>query len=358
MDDKLRNKLQDIAERHEELGDMLCAPEVVEDKARFLAASREHADLRPVAEAFARYQQTETNLGEARELLADPDMRELAEDDVRTLDAQLHELEGALQRLLLPKDPNDSKNVVLEIRAGTGGEEAALFAADLWRMYSRYAERMGWSLDPMGASEAGAGGFREVSGLIRGKDVYANLKFESGVHRVQRVPATESQGRIHTSAATVASMPEAEEVDFKINPADIKLDVMRASGAGGQHVNTTDSKVRLTHIPTGLAVECQQEKSQTKNRDIAMVLLRSRLLDLEIQKYQAERAAQRKSQVGSGDRSEKVRTYNYPQDRITDHRISLTRHNLPSFMDGDIGEILTALRAHDEAERLADAQRD
>jgi peptide chain release factor 1 len=358
MDDKLRHKLQDIAERHEELGEMLCAREVVENKARFLAASREHADLRPVAEAFARFGHAERGLVEARELLADPDMRELAEDDVRRLEAEVAALEAELQRLLLPKDPNDSKNVVLEIRAGTGGEEAALFAADLWRMYTRHAERSGWHVEVMNTSEASAGGFREVSGLIRGKDVYANLKFESGVHRVQRVPATESQGRIHTSAATVAIMPEAEEIDFQINEADIKLDVMRASGAGGQHVNTTDSKVRLTHIPTGVAVECQQEKSQIKNREIALVLLRSRLLDREIQKYEAERAAQRKSQVGSGDRSEKVRTYNYPQDRVTDHRINLTKHNLPAFMDGDIGEMLTALRAHDEAERLSDPDRE
>ena len=358
MDDKLRNKLQDIAERHEELGEMLCAPEVIEDKARFLAASREHAELAPVAELFARFCQAETNLEEARELLADPDMKELAQEDVGRLEAELVELEAELQRALLPKDPNDSKNVVLEIRAGTGGEEAALFAADLWRMYNRHAERMGWKVEPMSMSEASAGGFREVTGLIRGKDVYANLKFESGVHRVQRVPVTESQGRIHTSAATVAIMPEAEEVDIHISDSDIRLDVMRASGAGGQHVNTTDSKVRLTHIPSGIAVECQQEKSQTKNREIAMVLLRSRLLDLEIQKYQAERAADRKSQVGSGDRSEKVRTYNYPQDRVTDHRINLTRHNLPAFMDGDIGDVLTALRAHEEAERLADSQRD
>jgi peptide chain release factor 1 len=357
MEDKLRNKLQDIAERHEELGEMLCAPEVVGNKPRFLAASREHADLRPVAEAYARFRQAEQGLAEARELLADPDMRELAEADVRGLEGQVQALEAELQRLLLPKDPNDSKNVVLEIRAGTGGEEAALFAADLWRMYSRHAERMGWHIDVLSTSDAGAG-FREVSGLIRGKDVYANLKFESGVHRVQRVPATESQGRIHTSAATVAIMPEAEEIDFQINEADIKLDVMRASGAGGQHVNTTDSKVRLTHIPTGVAVECQQEKSQIKNREIAMILLRSRLLDMEIQKYEAERAAQRKSQVGSGDRSEKVRTYNYPQDRVTDHRINVTRHSLPAFMDGDIGEMLTALRAHDEAERLSDPDRE
>jgi peptide chain release factor 1 len=354
MDDKLRNKLQDISERHEELGAMLCAPEVVGDKPRFLAASREHADLRPVAEAFARFGQAEQSLAEARELLSDPDMRELAEDDIGRLQAEIAALDLELQRLLIPKDPNDSKNVVLEIRAGTGGEEAALFASDLWRMYSRHAERSGWKVEVMSISEASAGGFKEISALIRGKDVYASLKFESGVHRVQRVPATESQGRIHTSAATVAIMPEAEEIDVYVNPADIKLDVMRASGAGGQHVNTTDSKVRLTHIPTGVAVECQQEKSQIKNREIAMILLRSRLLDLEIQKYEAERAAERKSQVGSGDRSEKVRTYNYPQDRVTDHRINLTRHNLPAFMDGDLGDVLTALRAHQEAARLSD----
>lgn len=349
-------KLEDISERFEELGDMLCDPEITSDKTRFLSLSREHADLRPVAEAYATYKGTESNLLEARELLADPDMRELAADDIAGLESSMTEQQASLQKLLLPKDPNDSKNVVLEIRAGTGGEEAALFAADLWRMYGRFAERMGWNVEPMGLSEASAGGVKEVSGIIRGKDVYAHLKFESGVHRVQRVPATESQGRIHTSAATVAIMPEAEDVDIDINESDIRLDVMRASGAGGQHVNTTDSKVRLTHIPTGLAVECQQEKSQTKNRQIAMTLLRTRLLDAEIQKYQSKRAEQRKSQIGSGDRSEKVRTYNYPQDRVTDHRISLTRHNLPSFMDGDIVDIVTGLRAHDEADRLAEFQ--
>lgn len=356
MDAVIRRKLEDIRERFEELGDMLCDPEITGDKDRFLGLSREHADLKPVAEAFGVYLQTETNLAEAKELLEDPDMRELAEDDARRLEREMGTQEQELQRKLLPKDPNDSKNVVLEIRAGTGGEEAALFAGDLWRMYSRFAERSGWKVEPMGASEASAGGLKEVSGLIRGKDVYASLKFESGVHRVQRVPATESQGRIHTSAATVAIMPEAEEIDIEINEADLKLDVMRSSGAGGQHVNTTDSKVRITHLPSGIAVECQQEKSQTKNRDIAMTLLRSRLLDIELQKAQTERAAQRKSQIGSGDRSEKVRTYNYPQDRITDHRISMTRHNLPAFMDGDLTDVITSLRAHEEADRLAEAQ--
>jgi peptide chain release factor 1 len=355
METALRTKLEAIRERFEELGDMLCAPEINADKAKFLAASREHAELRPVAETFARFVDVERRIAEAKELLADPDMRQLAEADLRELAERSSELEHELQRLLLPRDPNDSKNVILEIRAGTGGEEAALFAADLWRMYGRFAEREGWSLEPLSASEATAGGFKEVVGLIKGKDVYAKLKFESGVHRVQRVPVTESQGRIHTSAATVAIMPEAEEVDVEINEADLKFEAMRASGSGGQHVNTTDSKVRVTHIPTGIAVESQQEKSQIKNREIAMRLLRARLLDLEIQKAQAERAAQRKSQVGSGDRSEKIRTYNYPQDRITDHRIGHTEHNLDVFMDGNVGHLIDALRTHDEAERLGES---
>ena len=354
METALRSKLEAIRERFEELGDMLCAPEINANKAKFLALSREHAELRPVAEAFGRFAELEQRLAEARELLADPDMRELAEADLPELQGQSEQLERELQKLLIPRDPNDSKNVILEIRAGTGGEEAALFAADLWRMYSRFAEREGWTVEPLSQSEASAGGFKEVTGLIKGRDVYAKLKFESGVHRVQRVPATEASGRIHTSAATVAIMPEAEEVDVHINEADLKFDTMRASGSGGQHVNTTDSKVRITHMPSGIAVESQQEKSQIKNREIAMRLLRARLLDLEIQKAQAERAAQRKSQVGSGDRSEKIRTYNYPQDRITDHRIGHTEHNLDAFMDGAVGHLVEALRAHDEAERLGD----
>lgn len=357
MEASIRAKLETLSERYEELGDMLCDPEITGNKREFLKLSREHAEIKPVVDAWTRFQELQTALEEAQELLSDPDMKELAQDDLDRLKGEESELEANLQKLLLPKDPNDSKNVILEIRAGTGGEEAALFAGDLWRMYTRFAERQGWNLTPMSMSEADAGGVKEVTGLLEGKNVYAMLKFESGVHRVQRVPATESQGRIHTSAATVAIMPEAEEVDFEINESDIKFEKMRASGAGGQHVNTTDSKVRLTHIPTGLAVESQQEKSQTKNREIAMNLLRSRLLDLEIQKAQKERAAQRKSQVGSGDRSEKIRTYNYPQDRISDHRIKLTRHNLDAFMDGDISDVIDALRAHDEAERLTDLDR-
>jgi peptide chain release factor 1 len=356
MEASLRAKLDSIADRHDELGAMLCDPEITQDKGRYLALSREHAEIAPLVAALHHYVQVEGSLAGAEELLADPDMREMAEQDVRELRTQRDQLAHDLQRLLLPKDPNDSRNVILEIRAGAGGEEAALFAANLWRMYLRYAERRNWGVEVMSVSDASAGGFKEITGLIRGKDVYALLKFESGVHRVQRVPATEAQGRIHTSTATVAIMPEAEEVDIVVNPKDLEIQTMRASGAGGQHVNTTDSAVRITHVPTGLAVHCAQEKSQIKNREIAMRLLRSRLLDREIQKYQTERAAQRKGQIGTGDRSEKVRTYNYPQDRISDHRIGLTRHALGDFMDGDIDDVIAALRASDEAQRLADAQ--
>ena len=356
MDPALRAKLESIAERHEELGEMLCAPEIAQDKTKLLALSREHAEIAPLAAAVARYRELEGRLGDAEELLADPDLRDMAEHDLRELKQQREVLEKDLQRLLLPKDPNDSRDVILEIRGGAGGEEAALFAADLWRMYTRFAERKGWSVEVMNTSDAAAGGLKEISAMIRGKDVYALLKFESGVHRVQRVPATEAQGRIHTSTATVAIMPEAEDVDVQINPKDLEIQFMRASGAGGQSVNTTDSAVRITHIPTGLAVHCMQEKSQTKNRELAMKLLRSRLLDREIQRVQAERAAHRRSQVGTGDRSEKIRTYNFPQDRVTDHRIGLTRHAIGDFIDGDLDDVIAALRASDEADRLAEAQ--
>jgi peptide chain release factor 1 len=356
MEAGLRRKLEGIAERYDELGAMLCAPEVVHDKPRFLAAQREHAELRAVAESFAKLLDVERRVAENEELLADPDMREMAQSELPALRDDLAALARELERALVPRDPNDSRDVVLEIRAGTGGEEAALFAAELWRMYVRYGERQGWRVEPTSMSEASAGGLKEVTGVVRGRDVYAKLKFESGVHRVQRVPATEAQGRIHTSAATVAIMPEAEEIDVVVRESELKVDTMRSSGSGGQHVNTTDSKVRITHVPTGIVVESQQEKSQIKNREIALMLLRTRLLDQKLQAQQAERAAHRREQVGSGDRSEKVRTYNFPQDRVTDHRIGLTRHNIVAFMDGDLDDVIAALRADDEAERLAAAR--
>ena len=354
MQPKLRAKIENIAERHEELGEMLCDQEIVTDKKRFLELSREHADLNPVALTFGRLRETERQLEEARELLDDPDMRELAQDDVRELQGQAEAIELELTKLLTPKDPNDGKNVILEIRAGTGGDEAGLFVADLWRMYGRYAERHGLSIDQVEYSANSAGGYKEVSGRVSGKQVYAQLKFERGVHRVQRVPATESQGRIHTSTATVAVMPEAEDIDIYIDPSDLEFTAMRSSGSGGQHVNTTDSAVRLIHKPSGIAVRCDQEKSQLKNRDLALKRLRSKLLEIEVQKAEAERAANRRDQIGTGERSEKIRTYNYPQDRITDHRVNLTRHNLPGFMDGDIDDVVGALRQDEEAARMAE----
>ncbi|MFO7563340.1 MAG: peptide chain release factor 1 [Enhygromyxa sp.] len=354
MQAKLRAKIESIAERHEELGEMICDPEVVADKQRFLALSREHADLSPVASTFGRLRELERQLEEARELLEDPDMRELAQDDLPAVEQALTQVSEELTRLLTPRDPNDGKNVILEIRAGTGGDEAGLFVADLWRMYSRFAERHRLTIDQIQFSENSAGGFKEISGRVTGKEVYAKLKFERGVHRVQRVPATESQGRIHTSTATVAVMPEAEEIDVDIDPSDVEFEAMRSSGSGGQHVNTTDSAVRITHKPTGIAIRVDQEKSQLKNRELALRRLRSKLLEIEIEKAEAERAADRREQIGTGERSEKIRTYNYPQDRITDHRVGLTRHNLAGFMDGDIDDLLSALRQDEEAARMAD----
>ena len=314
--------------------------------------AKEYSDLRPLIEQIHAYRQLRSDIEAAEEMLADPDMKELAEEELPALRRALPEAEAALQLALLPKDEADARPAIIEIRPGTGGDEAALFAGDLLRMYQRYAEARGWKFEIIEEQESDLGGIKEVIGHIKGENVFARLKFESGVHRVQRVPETESGGRIHTSAATVAVLPEAEDVDIEINANDIRIDTMRASGAGGQHVNTTDSAVRITHIPTGLVVT-SSEKSQHRNREIAMQVLKTRLYDLERQRIDGERSADRKSQVGSGDRSERIRTYNFPQGRMTDHRINLTLYKLDAVMGGDLDEIIDALTAHSQAEQLA-----
>ena len=314
--------------------------------------AKEYSDLRPLIEQIHAYRQLLSDIEGAEEMLADPDMKELAEEELPALRRALPEAEAALQLALLPKDEADARPAIIEIRPGTGGDEAALFAGDLLRMYQRYAEARGWKFEIIEEQESDLGGIKEVIGHIKGENVFARLKFESGVHRVQRVPETESGGRIHTSAATVAVLPEAEDVDIEINANDIRIDTMRASGAGGQHVNTTDSAVRITHIPTGLVVT-SSEKSQHRNREIAMQVLKTRLYDLERQRIDGERSADRKSQVGSGDRSERIRTYNFPQGRMTDHRINLTLYKLDAVMGGDLDEIIDALTAHSQAEQLA-----
>ena len=353
-----KDKMATLERRHEEVAALLGTAEVINKRAEFMKLSREHAELDPLVAAWKSYQKLVSDLAQAKQMAdaeSDGELRELAREEVRQLEEQRGKAEQDIKILLLPKDPNDGKNAILEIRAGTGGDEAALFAGDLYRMYTRFAERQGWKLEVMSMSEGSSGGMKEVICLVEGKDVFSKLKFESGVHRVQRVPATEAQGRIHTSAATVAVLPEADEVDVKINEDDLKIDTYRSSGAGGQHVNTTDSAVRITHMPTGVIVACQEERSQIKNRAKAMKMLRSKILDAEREKQAQAEAASRKSQVGSGDRSEKIRTYNFPQDRVTDHRIGLTKHNLPAVIDGNIDEIVDALRANAQAEALKES---
>ena len=349
------DKLEDLLRRFEEIQNELSEPSVVSDQNRFRKLMKEQNDLTPIVEAFQEYKKEKQNIEDSLLILeeeSDEEMRELAKEELAESKANVEALENKLKILLLPKDPNDEKNVIVEIRGGAGGDEAALFAAELYRMYCKYAEVQRWKIDLISVSENGIGGFKEVVFMVNGAGAYSKLKYESGTHRVQRIPVTESGGRIHTSTVTVAIMPEAEEVDVEINPNDCRIDVFRSSGNGGQCVNTTDSAVRLTHIPTGIVISCQDEKSQLKNRDKAFKVLRAKLYELELEKAQAEESALRKSQVGTGDRSEKIRTYNFPQGRVTDHRIKLTVYNLDSVMNGDIQEFVDSLIAADQAAKL------
>ena len=352
----LQPRVEEIRARFAEVEAALADPEIARDPERMRELGREHSQLAPVTAAAAKWETARRHLDEDREMLresVDPDLRELARAEIPGLEADVERLEEELKQLLLPRDPLDQKDAVLEIRAGTGGEEAALFAGDLFRMYSRYAERRGWRVEIIDLSPSDTGGLREAVAIVHGEGAYGALRHESGVHRVQRVPATESQGRIHTSAATVAVLPEAEEVDVEIADSELKIDVFRSSGPGGQSVNTTDSAVRVTHLPTGLVVQCQDEKSQHKNKAKALKVLRSRLLDRKIAEQEAKRAESRRAQVGTGDRSAKIRTYNFPQSRVTDHRVNLTLHRLDSVLGGDLDELIEALALAEQAERIA-----
>ena len=350
------DKLEDLLVRLEEILSELNEPGVANDPARFQKLMKEQSELQPIVDAYKEYKACQQTVEESLMMLdeeSDEEMREMLKEELADAKSRIEELETELKILLLPKDPNDSKNVIVEIRAGAGGDEAALFAAEIYRMYVKYAESRRWKTELMSLNENGIGGFKEVTFMINGAGAYSRLKYESGVHRVQRVPETESGGRIHTSTITVAIMPEAEEIDFQLDLNDCKFDVFRASGNGGQCVNTTDSAVRLTHIPTGIVISCQDEKSQLKNRDKALRVLRSRLYDMELQKRHDEEAEARRSQVGTGDRSEKIRTYNFPQGRVTDHRIKLTLHRLDTILNGDLDEIIDSLIAADQTAKLA-----
>ena len=351
----LLEKLEGLQARFEEVSTLITDPNVIADQQRYVRLTKEYKELEDLMNARKEYANLLGNLAESKDILMneqDPEMKEMAREEIQICEARIPELEEQIKLMLVPKDPEDAKNVVLEIRGGTGGDEAALFAGDLFRMYTKYCESKGWKLEVSSCSEGAAGGFKEIVCSVTGVDVYGTMKYESGVHRVQRVPETESQGRIQTSTVTVAVLPEAEDVDFELNPAELQIDVFRSSGAGGQKVNKTSSAIRVTHLPTGMVVECQDERSQHKNKDKALKVLRSRLLEIEQAKHDAEIAGQRKSQVGTGDRSERIRTYNFPQGRVSDHRIGLTLYRIEAIMNGDIDEIIDALITADTAEKL------
>lgn len=347
-------KLATLSERLDELNRLMSSEGVTDNMDNYRKITQEHAEITPIVEQYHLYEQSQSDIAEAQKMLSDPEMKEFAQEEIEAGKAKLEEVEANLQKLLLPKDPNDDRNIFLEIRAGTGGDESALFAGDLFRMYSRYAERQGWRVEVVSASESEVGGYKEIIAKIIGYGAYSKLKFESGGHRVQRVPETETQGRIHTSACTVAVLPEADEVsDVVINPAEIRIDTFRASGAGGQHINKTDSAVRITHLPTGIVVECQDDRSQHKNKAQAMSVLVARIKDAEVRAQQSKIASERRSLIGSGDRSERIRTYNYPQGRITDHRINLTLYKIDAITEGDMDELINALVAEHQADLLA-----
>ena len=354
MKPSMQKKLAGLSNRIQELNTLLSSETITNDMDQYRKITKEHSDITPIVDEYHAYKKNEANLNEAQSMLSDPEMKEFAQEEIEQCKLKLVTIEDNLQKLLLPKDPSDEKNIFLEIRAGTGGDESALFAGDLFRMYSRYTERQGWKMEIVSSSESEVGGYKEIIMKIIGHGAYSKLKFESGGHRVQRVPDTETQGRIHTSACTVAVLPEADEIsDVIINPAEIRLDTYRASGAGGQHINKTDSAVRITHLPTGIVVECQDDRSQHRNKAQAMSVLAARIRDAQIREQQSKLASDRRSLIGSGDRSERIRTYNYPQGRITDHRINLTLYKIEAITDGDMEELINALSNEHQADLLA-----
>ncbi len=350
------DKLENVEKRYEELNEKIADPEVIANQNEWKKMMKEHSDIAPIVEKYREYKSAQTSEAELKEMLNDKEMHDLAQEELNEIRAKLPSIEEELKLLLVPKDPNDDKNVIMEIRGGAGGEESSLFAGDLYRMYMMYAEKKRWKFEVINLNETELGGIKEVTINITGKGAYSRLKFESGVHRVQRVPETETSGRIHTSTSTVAVLPEVDDIEIEVNPADLKVDTYRASGAGGQHVNKTESAIRITHIPTGVVVECQTERSQIQNRETAMKMLRSKLYEAELEKQTSEQVNARRSQVGSGDRSEKIRTYNFPQGRITDHRINLSMYRIDDFLNGDLDEMIDALNAADRAAKLSDEE--